>query len=85
MSEKKIKANARTENIREKFKFSDGEGGGAFYVNVERNRDGYAVGPVVGIRINYKHARGSQMDVCLEKVSDFLTRQVQTVEKALVE
>jgi len=85
MSEKKIKADSRTENSRVKFKFADAEGGGAFYVNIDRNRKGLTLGPVVGVRINYKHARGSQMDVCLEKISDYLSREVQTVEKVLAE
>jgi hypothetical protein len=71
----------------ETFKIKPREDAGAsFYVSVDRESpDGFAVGRVVGVRIQYKHARGSDLDAALLKISDLISREVQTVEKVLAE
>lgn len=54
----------------------------AFYVHVDREcENGCDLGPVVGIRIHYKHAKGSDLDAALAKISDLLSREVQTTAK----
>lgn len=53
-----------------------------FYVNIDReSQDGSTLGPVVGVRIHFKHAKGSDLDGALLKISDLLSREVQTTEK----
>jgi len=37
------------------------------------------------VRIHFKHAKGSDMDAALLKISDLISGEVQTVEKVLVE
>lgn len=58
----------------------------SFYLQVDReSQDGVTLGPVCGIRIHFKHAKGSDLDAALLKISDLISREVQTVEKVLAE
>ena len=54
----------------------------SFYVHIDRETEnGADLGPVVGVRITYKHAKGSDLDAALAKISDFISREVQTSAK----
>lgn len=58
----------------------------SFYVSFDRSSvDGLTLGPVVGVRIHFKHAKGSDLDSALLKISDLISREVQTTEKQLGE
>jgi hypothetical protein len=58
----------------------------SFYVHIDRDsEDGINLGPVCGVRIHFKHAKGSDMDAALLKISDLISGEVQTVEKVLAE
>ena len=53
-----------------------------FYCHIDReaiDANGAELGPVVGVRITYKHAKGSDLDAALLKISDLISREVQTV------
>ena len=53
-----------------------------FYCHIDReSADGVTLGPVVGVRITYKHAKGSDLDTALAKISDLISREVQTQGK----
>ena len=54
------------------------------YVHVDRealDENGVTKGPVVAIRLQMRHAKGSLMDGVLAQVSDFLSAEVQTTGK----
>lgn len=52
------------------------------YCHVDReSEDGATLGPVVAIRIQMRHAKGSLMDGVLSQVSDHLSAEVQTTAK----
>ncbi|MCA3704277.1 MAG: hypothetical protein INF12_14740 [Methylobacterium sp.] len=57
--------------------------GATFYVQLDREREGLKLGPVVGVRIYYKNAKGSDLDTALLKISDLISREVQTLGKDL--
>jgi hypothetical protein len=57
--------------------------GATFYIQFDRERDGLTLGPVCGVRINYKHAKGSDLDAALLKISDLISREIQTPKKEL--
>lgn len=62
------------------------DSGATFYVSIDRESDdGNTLGRVVGVRINFKHARGSDLDAALLKISDLISREVQTVSKDMGE
>lgn len=63
-----------------------GDAGASFYVSIDReSSDGFNLGRVVGVRIQYKHARGSDLDNALLKISDLISREVQTTAKDMGE
>jgi hypothetical protein len=51
------------------------------YCHVDREFLGGELGPVVAIRIQMRHAKGSLMDGVLAQVSDHLSAEVQTSAK----
>lgn len=73
----------RTECSIQKFKAREDGGPASFYVAIDRERTATELGPVVGIRVFYKHAKGSDLDNVLLQISDYLSREVQTVSKEL--
>ena len=63
-----------------------GDAMASFYVHIDRDSDdGITLGPVCGVRVHFKHAKGSDLDAALSKISDLISREVQTVEKVLAE
>ena len=73
----------RNRTVCETFKVKSREDSGAtFYVQVDReSSNGADLGPVCGIRIHYKNAKGSDLDTALAKISDLISREVQTTGK----
>ena len=73
----------RNRTVCETFKVKSREDTAAtFYVQVDRESpNGADLGPVVGIRVYYKNAKGSDLDDALSKISDLISREVQTAGK----
>lgn len=74
----------RTTTVCRKFKSN----GCKIYVHTDRDahdENGLKLGPVNGIRLHFRFAKDSDLDTVLSQVSDYLSREVQTVEKVLAE